>query len=154
MMYAKINANGIVEQVIVADADVIAAYEGTWVETTEANYAGIGHGFNPVSLKFASQPFQNSTWNAQTRVWETPYTIAAAPEIAPSILADGVDALLISVHGPADALVTVNINDEPLQLQTDSVGYASFELTSDTPGLITITGVGDLAGFNLEVMAI
>ncbi len=69
--FAKIDENGIVVNVIVADAEFIAGQPGTWIETfmddPTKQYAGIGHGWN--GADFLPCPFMQSTWDATNKVW-------------------------------------------------------------------------------------
>ena len=75
--YAKIE-NGIVIQVIVADADVIQTYDGTWLETSEApddprkNYAGVGYTYDYGMNAFIPPKPEHGSWtlNPETCLWE------------------------------------------------------------------------------------
>lgn len=92
--YAKIE-NGIVTQVIVADADVVAALEGTWVQTSyntrggmhytpdgstpdngtalRGNYAGVGYVYDAAhDVFYAPQPYPSWTISAPTWTWAAP----------------------------------------------------------------------------------
>lgn len=71
--YAKI-VNNVVEQVIVADAEVIKSYDGDWVETFMddpiKSYAGIGHAHD--GLKFIPPPSSDALWDGKRTVWVDP----------------------------------------------------------------------------------
>jgi hypothetical protein len=91
--YAKIE-NGIVTQVIVAEADVLHLFPGDWVQTSyntrgnvhytpntttpsgnvalRGNYAGIGHTYDQThDVFYAPQPnIANITLNTTTWLWE------------------------------------------------------------------------------------
>ena len=96
--YAFVNAQGIVEQVIVAEQDVIdSGLFGTpssWVQTSyntrggvhygqdnqpdggvalRANYAGIGHAYDAQNdVFYAPQPYPSWTISAPTWIWQAP----------------------------------------------------------------------------------
>ncbi len=86
--YAKVNDEGIVETVIVADADYIETLEGTWIQTSyntirgvhtnggiplRYNYAGIGDVYDAELDVFRSpQPYPSWTMDAQTYDWVAP----------------------------------------------------------------------------------
>ena len=149
--YAKI-VDGIVEQVIVADAEVVAPLDGILVETfmddPAHQYAGIGNGWNGVV--FIPRPFEQSTWDIANNAWVTPMEIGIAHNANPIIAADGVDFVLIYFISTPSTDVTVTINGDPLIVTTDARGYGEFELSSDTTGLIVIS----LDDLTLEVAAI
>ena len=85
--YAKVT-DGIVESVIVAEADFIETLEGTWIQTsynTEAgehslggtplrkNYAGIGYVYDSGRDAFyLPQPYASWTLNESSCLWEPP----------------------------------------------------------------------------------
>jgi hypothetical protein len=85
--YAKVE-NGLVTQVIVAEADVLHLFPGTWVQTSyntrgnvhslggtalRANYAGIGHIYDAEhDVFYAPQPSPEHTLNTTTWLWELP----------------------------------------------------------------------------------
>ena len=88
--YAKIN-NGIVEQVIVAEADFFDTFvdssPGTWLQTSynthgnqhpegrplRGNYAGVGHTYDATNdVFYAPQPYPSWTLNETTWTWDAP----------------------------------------------------------------------------------
>ena len=88
--YAKVN-NGIVEQVIVAEADFFNTFvdtsPGTWIQTSynthgnqhpegrplRGNYAGIGYTYDATNdVFYAPKPFPSWTLNESTWLWEAP----------------------------------------------------------------------------------
>ena len=95
--YAKV-ANGIVTQVIVAEADFFTTFvdtsPGSWIQTSyntrgnvhygqdgnpdggvalRGNYAGIGYTYDQVNdVFYAPQPFPSWTLNQSTWTWEAP----------------------------------------------------------------------------------
>lgn len=89
--YAKVN-NGIVEQVIVAEADFFDTFvdtsPGTWIQTSyntrggihlnggiplRGNYAGIGYVYDSEhDVFYPPQPFPSWTINSPTWTWEAP----------------------------------------------------------------------------------
>jgi len=90
--YAKVN-NGIVEQVIVAEADFFNTFvdssPGTWIQTSynthgnqhpegrplRGNYAGIGYIYDSVNdVFYTPQPYPSWVLNNTTWLWETPVT--------------------------------------------------------------------------------
>jgi hypothetical protein len=91
--YAKVN-NGIVEQVIVAEADFFNTFvdssPGTWIQTSyntqgnqhklggtplRGNYAGIGYTYDATNdVFYAPQPYPSWTLNESTWLWEAPVT--------------------------------------------------------------------------------
>jgi len=90
--YAKVN-NGIVEQVIVAEADFFNTFvdtsPGTWIQTSynthgnqhpegrplRGNYAGIGYTYDATNdVFYAPKPFPSWTLNESTWLWESPVT--------------------------------------------------------------------------------
>ena len=98
--YAKV-VDGVVETVIVAEADHIAKLEGTWVKTSynmvggvyydpstrepvdnqsiisgdeareRKNYAGIGYGYDGVGF-FPPKPYNSWLFNSTSYIWEPP----------------------------------------------------------------------------------
>jgi hypothetical protein len=88
--YAKVN-NGIVEQVIVAEADFFNTFvdtsPGTWIQTSynthgnqhpngtplRGNYAGIGFTYDYTNdVFYAPKPFSSWILNNTTWLWEAP----------------------------------------------------------------------------------
>jgi hypothetical protein len=88
--YAKVN-NGIVEQVIVAEADFFDTFvdssPGTWLQTSynthanqhpkgrplRGNYAGVGYTYDATNDVFhAPQPYPSWTLNETTWTWDAP----------------------------------------------------------------------------------
>ena len=88
--YAKVN-NGIVEKVIVAEADFFNTFvdssPGTWLQTSyntygnqhpegrplRGNYAGIGYNYDATNdVFYAPQPFPSWILNNTTWLWEAP----------------------------------------------------------------------------------
>jgi hypothetical protein len=95
--YAKV-LNGLVLEVIVADADFIKTFKdtnpGTWLQTSyntrggvhygadgqpdggvafRANYAGIGYTYDSVNdVFYAPQPYPSWVLNTQTYLWDAP----------------------------------------------------------------------------------
>lgn len=77
--FAKIN-NGIVEQVIVAEASFFDTYEdtspGLWLETSDEirlNHAGIGYSYDATRNAFIPpRPFYSWTLNETTCHWDCP----------------------------------------------------------------------------------
>jgi len=88
--YAKVN-NGIVQQVIVAEADFFNTFvdtsPGTWIQTSynthgnqhpegrplRGNYAGIGYTYDATNdVFYAPKPFPSWTLNESTWLWEAP----------------------------------------------------------------------------------
>jgi hypothetical protein len=89
--YAKVN-NGIVERVIVAEADFFNTFvdssPGTWIQTSynthgnqhklggtplRGNYAGIGFTYDATNdVFYAPQPFPSWVLNESTWLWEAP----------------------------------------------------------------------------------
>ena len=93
--FAKIE-DGVVTQVIVAEADHVATLDGTWVKTSynmsggiykasdvdqsvingdeareRKNYAGIGYGYDGVGF-FSPKPYNSWLFNATTYQWDSP----------------------------------------------------------------------------------
>lgn len=88
--YAKVN-NGIVEKVIVAEADFFDTFgdssPGTWIQTSynthgnqhpegrplRGNYAGIGYTYDATNdVFYAPKPYPSWTLNESTWLWEAP----------------------------------------------------------------------------------
>lgn len=89
--FAKINENGIVEQVIVAEQDFIntgiLGDPSTWIQTSynthgglhpegrplRKNYAGIGYTYDPVRDAFIPPQPEEGSWvlNEDTCLWES-----------------------------------------------------------------------------------
>ena len=87
--FARINAQGIVEQVIVAEQDFIDTLpdKTSWVQTSyntfggqhpqnrplRKNFAGIGYTYDPVRDAFIPpKPFASWTLNENTCLWDAP----------------------------------------------------------------------------------
>ena len=88
--YAEIDENNIVKRVIVADTQEWCEENlgGTWVQTSynthggvhvlggiplRANYAGIGHIYDPENdVFYAPQPYPSWTLNTTSYKWEAP----------------------------------------------------------------------------------
>jgi len=89
--YAKVN-NGIVEQVIVAEAEFFETFvdtsPGTWIQTSynthggvhtlggtplRGNFAGIGYTYDSTNdVFYAPKPYPSWTLNETTWLWEPP----------------------------------------------------------------------------------
>lgn len=85
--FAKVE-NGIVTQVIVAEAEDIASLSGTWVQTSyntwgnvhklggaplRGNYAGVGYTYDATNDVFVPpQPYASWTLNQTTWLWDAP----------------------------------------------------------------------------------
>lgn len=88
--YAKVN-NGIVEQVIVAEADFFNTFidstPGTWIQTSynthgnqhpngtplRGNYAGVGYTYDAINdVFYGPKPFPSWILNKSTWLWEAP----------------------------------------------------------------------------------
>jgi hypothetical protein len=88
--YAKVN-NGIVEKVIVAEADFFNTYvdssPGTWIQTSynthgnqhpngtplRGNYAGIGYTYDATNdVFYAPKPYPSWILNESTWLWKSP----------------------------------------------------------------------------------
>ena len=88
--YAKVN-NGIVEQVIVAEADFFDTFvdssPGQWLQTSynthanqhpegrplRGNYAGIGYTYDAINdVFYAPKPYPSWTLNETTWTWDAP----------------------------------------------------------------------------------
>jgi hypothetical protein len=88
--YAKVN-NGIVEQVLVAEADFFNTFvdssPGAWIQTSyntrgnqhpegrplRGNYAGIGYTYDSVNdVFYEPKPFASWVLNESTWLWEAP----------------------------------------------------------------------------------
>lgn len=88
--YAKVN-NGIVEQVIVAEADFFDTFvdssPGQWIQTSynthanqhpegrplRGNYAGVGHTYDATNdVFYEPQPYPSWTLNEATWTWDAP----------------------------------------------------------------------------------
>lgn len=90
--FAFVNAQGIVEQVIVAEQDVIDSglfgNPSSWVQTSyntyggihanggkplRKNYAGIGYRYDPIKDAFIPpKPYESWSLNEETCLWESP----------------------------------------------------------------------------------
>lgn len=150
--YAKINEQNKVEQVIVATLDVVAEYEGDWVETFIDNptlrYAAIGDGFN--GTEFVAPPWRSSIWDATEKRWITPPEIGVLGGDA-NIQVGGVDTVTVYIAGAEPELeLQITINDEALTgVVSDLNGYAETPLASETPGVLVVTW----NGLTVEVVA-
>ena len=81
--YAKVNNDGIVEEVLVADPDYISTLDESfrWIQTSyngnfRKNYAGIGYTYDRVRDAFIPpKPMPSSKFVEETCLWEphTPY---------------------------------------------------------------------------------
>jgi hypothetical protein len=77
-LYALVNSNGVVEQVIVASPEFIRTMPGRWVETTldgskGMRYAGPGYKFDEEKQVFVSpKPYNSYKLNKETMEWEPP----------------------------------------------------------------------------------
>jgi len=88
--YAKVN-NGIVEQIIVAEADFFDTFvdssPGEWIQTSyntygnqhpegrplRGNYAGVGHTYDATNdVFYEPQPYPSWTLNETTWIWDAP----------------------------------------------------------------------------------
>jgi hypothetical protein len=88
--YAKVN-NGLVEQVIVAEADFFDTFvdssPGQWIQTSynthanqhpegrplRGNYAGVGYTYDATNdVFYAPQPYPSWTLNETTWTWDAP----------------------------------------------------------------------------------
>jgi hypothetical protein len=97
--YAKVN-NGIVVQVIVAEADFFNTFvdssPGQWIQTSynthgnqhpqnrplRGNYAGIGYTYNTSNdVFYAPQPYPSWTLNQSTWLWESPVPMPTDEQI-------------------------------------------------------------------------
>jgi hypothetical protein len=91
--FAKINNQGIVEQVIVAEQDFIDTLEGTWIQTSyntrggvhilggsplRKNFAGIGDTYDAARDAFiAPKPYPSWVLNEDTCQWNAPVSMPA-----------------------------------------------------------------------------
>ena len=72
-IYAKIDSNSVVVDLIVADAHFIESTEGTFIETLPSNYANIGGTYDSTNAVFIPvQPFPSWLINNETHQWEAP----------------------------------------------------------------------------------
>lgn len=73
-IYAKINSENIVENIIVCEDSEISTQTGLHVKITEStNEAKIGYDYVIEKNKFkAPQPFESWTLNEETLIWEAP----------------------------------------------------------------------------------
>ena len=102
--YALVNARGIVEQVIVAEQDVIDSglfgSPSSWVQTSynthggqhpegrplRKNYAGIGFTYDIIRDAFIPpKPADNATLNEDTCLWEVP--VEEVPSVSEEVIA-------------------------------------------------------------------
>ena len=102
--FALVNARGIVEQVIVAEQDVIDSglfgSPSSWVQTSynthggqhpegrplRKNYAGIGFTYDIIRDAFIPpKPADNATLNEDTCLWEVP--VEEAPAVVEEVVA-------------------------------------------------------------------
>ena len=78
--YAKVDG-GIVEQVIVADAEFVNNLSGEWIETSldgsvRKNYAGKGYTYDSTRDAFIQpKPYDSWTLNEDTCLWEYPVAL-------------------------------------------------------------------------------
>ena len=130
--FALVNARGIVEQVIVAEQDVIDSglfgSPSSWVQTSynthggqhpegrplRKNYAGIGFTYDIIRDAFIPpKPADNATLNEDTCLWEVPEAVAAPVDEAPVVVEE--------VIAPAEEVVV----EVPIAEVTIDVGTAS-----------------------------
>ena len=86
--FAYVNAQGIVEQVIVAEQDFVNTQPGRWIQTSynthgnqhrlggqplRGNYAGVGFVYDTAhDVFYQPQPYASWTLNKSTWQWEAP----------------------------------------------------------------------------------
>lgn len=81
MYFAKLNKDGIVEAVIVADEEFVKTLPGTYVETTmdrskRKNYAGIGYKYDKhLDAFIPPKPFQSWVLDVETCRYKAPTEI-------------------------------------------------------------------------------
>lgn len=115
------------------------------------NYAGIGYVYDPVRDAFiAPKPAENFVFDEEKCVWMRSPEIGLLGNPVPIIHADGVSSVVVYLYGAANASVEILMNSESVSISTDDFGYGEFELSSDTPGLLTI----EWNGVVLEVAAV
>lgn len=75
-IYAKINTENIVENVIVADFSYISNIDGIWIEVTDStNKANSGDTYLQEAKKFISEkPFESWILNNTSFEWTSPVT--------------------------------------------------------------------------------
>jgi hypothetical protein len=73
-LYAKINSDNIVENVIVCEDSQISTLSGTYVKVTDqTNDPYQGYGYSSILNRFESpKPYDSWTLNEETLVWESP----------------------------------------------------------------------------------
>jgi hypothetical protein len=73
-IYAKINSENIVENVIIADASYISTQEGVWIEVTDSTrQANSGNTYSPEAKKFISEkPFESWVLDNTSLEWVSP----------------------------------------------------------------------------------
>jgi hypothetical protein len=73
-IYAKLNSENIVENVIVCEDSQISTLNGIYVKVTEnTNDASQGYAYHPDKNRFEyPQPYESWTLNEDTLVWECP----------------------------------------------------------------------------------
>jgi len=152
-LYAKINNHHVVEQVIVAEAELIQSLDGIWVETFDNDpfqrYAGIGDGWN--GSGFLPRPFQSSSWDSVAKKWQTPAALGIVGNSSPIITADGVDFVTVYIVGATpNSTQEITVNAEPFSINIGVDGYGEFELSSDVSGLLLV----EWDGLSLEVAAL
>ncbi len=115
------------------------------------NYASIGYTYDPVRDAFIPPaPGGNYAVDEDTCLW------VRIPELGivsgdAIITADGVDFALLYIAGAvANSAQTVTVNGDPLEVTAGDDGYVEFEISSETPGLLTI----EWNGVVLEVAAV
>lgn len=118
--FARVNAQGIVEQVIVAEQDFIDALpdKTSWVQTSynthggkhpegrplRKNYAGIGYIYDPQRDAFYTpRPYPSWILNEETCLWEPPVPMPS----------DAVDPITAKLY--PDTGLKVYVWDEPQQ---------------------------------------
>lgn len=116
------------------------------------NYAGIGFIYDPIRDAFLPpQPDGNYILDEASCLWVRALELGVVDNASPIIAADGVDFVMLFIAGAAaDSEQEVMVNGEPLTVSVDPDGYAEFDLSSETPGLLTV----EWNGFSLEVAAL
>jgi len=110
--------NGIVEQVILADDDVIKRYEGTWIVTDpKSDYAGIGWAHD--GLKFVAPPPYGANWDGKEWIPDEKVTLETALLV---LSIQGVDAVKI-IDGAKAGLISPNQAD--VMLKTELIDEAT-----------------------------
>jgi len=73
-LYAKIDSNNNVENIIVCEDSQISSLSGAYIKSTDSTgVAGIGMTWRPDKNKFVKiKPFESWTLNEETLSWEAP----------------------------------------------------------------------------------